>query len=765
MTVDLSGTGASGGLMTSFTSYDFGNVPVSSSDTIRLKIFTAGGSVRIDTLDFANPGGFTIDELPVLPGIIGPNDTLSLRIRFTPPAFGSFNDVLRIVNNSGISPVTVDLSGTGASGGLMTSFASYDFGDIPVSMSDSAELKLYANGGPVQIDSLYLLIDASFSIQNVPSLPHIIGTGDSIAVNVKFTPSAFGTFNDVLRIVNNSPASLVTVDLNGHGQAGNLSLSSNDMNYSLIRIGDSAVAQFKMYPTLGIVRVDSIRLVSPNYVIVPVTLPQILSADNHDTVAVTVTYRPQSAGHHTDTVYVYSNAVEYSLRTLKLEGDAYANSAPYTFMLKSIGTSNLTNSRRPMLSWENRGDPDGDVIQYRVDVSLRSDFMTLADTATTYDSVYTVRTVLDSSAIYYWRITASDPKGAATVSETGWFRVDAMPAELTLGTFFGSVLKQYISVGVIANKTMQSLNGRIGLRSAENALLDTVSRPFDLISAENRYYQTPYKLASSGKLFITVTGTDSAQNTATLSREYTIGSIVKEQALAMNPEDGGWQITAVKHTFGDDGYLMISKQSREAKTLKDKLVMTMAKISGQWADIGEGLNIQGSVPLRGGQGIMVTMKYDHDVVADLQSRYQDYDERKIGMYAENNGEWVYTGGEGKNGQVQAKVKQYGMYRLMYNPDHEFLPVKVELAQNYPNPFNPATTIRFGIPQEGKVKLVIYNVLGQKVKELVNDSRNAGYYTVIWNGRGDHGHAVSSGVYLYRIESGGSSKTMKLILVK
>ncbi len=626
-------------------------------------------------------------------------------------------------------------------------------------------LKLYAAGGPVRIDSLYMVNKVEFTVQDLPGIPHIIAMGDSISIKVKFTPSMFGSFSDVLRIVNNSSSPLIPVNLTGYGMPGNLSLSANDLKYPRIQTGDSAIAQFKMYPTLGVVRVDSIRLVSSHYTMPPVTLPQILSADNHDTVAVTVIYRPQTAGHHTDTVYVYSNAVQYNLWTLKLEGDAYSNSAPYAFGLKNVGTNNLTNSRTPLLSWENRGDPDGDAIQYRVDVSLRSDFVTLADTATTYDSVYTVRTVLDSSATYYWRVTAGDPKGAVRVSETGTFRIDAVAAELTLGTFFGSVLKQYLSVNVIAGKPLRTLTGFVGLRDAGNTLKDTSALAFDLESAARRFYQAPYKLTSAGKLFLSINGTDSAYNVTNLSRVYTIGAIAKEQALAMVSEDGGWKIAAEKRTFGDDGYLMVSRMNYETKTVHGQSLMTMAKISGQWSDIGEGLNIQGSAPLREGQGITITLRYNEDAVSELQTRYTDYDERKVGLYTEHDGKWIYTGGEGKNGQVQAKVHQYGMYKLMYNPDHEFLPVKVELAQNYPNPFNPTTTIRFGIPQDGKVKLTVYNVLGQKVKELVNDSRNAGYYNVIWNGRCDRGTAVSSGVYLYRLETSHGVVVKKMALVK
>ncbi len=84
----------------------------------------------------------------------------------------------------------------------------------------------------------------------------------------------------------------------------------------------------------------------------------------------------------------------------------------------------------------------------------------------------------------------------------------------------------------------------------------------------------------------------------------------------------------------------------------------------------------------------------------------------------------------------------------------------QLMQNYPNPFNPETTIRFAIPEAGNVKLVIYNTLGEKVTELVNTHLSAGYHTYNFNAE-----KLSSGVYVYRIESGKFTDTKKMMLLK
>jgi hypothetical protein len=94
-----------------------------------------------------------------------------------------------------------------------------------------------------------------------------------------------------------------------------------------------------------------------------------------------------------------------------------------------------------------------------------------------------------------------------------------------------------------------------------------------------------------------------------------------------------------------------------------------------------------------------------------------------------------------------------------------VPIDYAIAQNYPNPFNPETSIRYQLPKTSDIRLVIYNVLGQQVRNLVNDRIEAGYHSVIWDGCNDEGSAVASGVYLYRFEAGEFTRTMKLMLLK
>ena len=88
-----------------------------------------------------------------------------------------------------------------------------------------------------------------------------------------------------------------------------------------------------------------------------------------------------------------------------------------------------------------------------------------------------------------------------------------------------------------------------------------------------------------------------------------------------------------------------------------------------------------------------------------------------------------------------------------------------LHQNYPNPFNPTTTLRYDLPEDSQVKIMIYDLMGREVKSLVNIQQNAGYKAVVWDATNNLGQPVSAGMYLYRISAGDFYSVKKMVLLK
>jgi hypothetical protein len=89
----------------------------------------------------------------------------------------------------------------------------------------------------------------------------------------------------------------------------------------------------------------------------------------------------------------------------------------------------------------------------------------------------------------------------------------------------------------------------------------------------------------------------------------------------------------------------------------------------------------------------------------------------------------------------------------------------ELDQNYPNPFNPETRIEYRLKKRGHVILHVYNILGEKVRTLLDHDQPAGFYEIKWDGKTDTGNPVSSGLYLYKLEVNGVSQAKRMVLLK
>ncbi len=120
------------------------------------------------------------------------------------------------------------------------------------------------------------------------------------------------------------------------------------------------------------------------------------------------------------------------------------------------------------------------------------------------------------------------------------------------------------------------------------------------------------------------------------------------------------------------------------------------------------------------------------------------------------------------GSDQTVDLQPGEYRIVASRGSHndgLIPEDYFLSPNYPNPFNPVTTIAFGLPSAGRVRLEVFNLLGQKVVVLLDERMPAGVHEISWHGGTDDGVEVSSGVYFYRLETAGFGQTRKMLLIK
>jgi protocatechuate 3,4-dioxygenase beta subunit len=133
---------------------------------------------------------------------------------------------------------------------------------------------------------------------------------------------------------------------------------------------------------------------------------------------------------------------------------------------------------------------------------------------------------------------------------------------------------------------------------------------------------------------------------------------------------------------------------------------------------------------------------------------------------------AFNGNAGSLGDTQPLVLGNGAMEInialpagVEPPKPDALPKSLSLYPNYPNPFNPSTVIRFGLPEPGRVRVVVYNLTGSEVRVLWDGPATAGIHSVTWNARNASGLTVPSGVYFYRIQSAKEARTGKMVYIR
>ncbi|MCK4371520.1 MAG: T9SS type A sorting domain-containing protein, partial [candidate division Zixibacteria bacterium] len=158
----------------------------------------------------------------------------------------------------------------------------------------------------------------------------------------------------------------------------------------------------------------------------------------------------------------------------------------------------------------------------------------------------------------------------------------------------------------------------------------------------------------------------------------------------------------------------------------------------------------------------------HENASAMEMRYSfDGERTRVLIYNMNGtafletGPVLYVGGD-----VEVKSLDVGGYDgfTLVSKLNE-LPEDFHLSQNYPNPFNPTTRIEYYIPHASRIKITVYNVMGQRVKVLLDKYAEAGYGAVSWDATDDSGKRVASGLYLNRLEAEGVALTRRMLLLK
>lgn len=177
-----------------------------------------------------------------------------------------------------------------------------------------------------------------------------------------------------------------------------------------------------------------------------------------------------------------------------------------------------------------------------------------------------------------------------------------------------------------------------------------------------------------------------------------------------------------------------------------------------------------SLNLNSDQSFTVAFRYNATSATEnriMSTTYPGSSPYHSWTYDGENNNWFYYTNQTEDSVRIYLIRAFVKIGTVGNEEEiiEIAPREYSLAQNYPNPFNPSTTIKFAAPQNGNVAIEIFNIVGQKIRTLVDNYYAAGSHEAVWNGLNDNGEKVSSGIYLYRINAGSYIETKKMTLLK
>lgn len=315
---------------------------------------------------------------------------------------------------------------------------------------------------------------------------------------------------------------------------------------------------------------------------------------------------------------------------------------------------------------------------------------------------------------------------------------DNQPPMITLGVLQNPEpsLSGYLDVYLASNEPL-------GVRDAEFTYNQTTADfNFDFLTGSDNVYFANFDLDSSGSLSFHLDVRDLNGNRSTVDKLFSVAKIVAGKAGFAESSDRQLEIRFPVGFESTDLFVLIGKE--ETIVPRELTPLSAAYSVGP-------------------------EKYENErefriSIAAVLDQLDPSELDGVSIYRLEGTEWRRLGGSIFDGRVELSAGSFGTFRVFLDKT-AIVPDRFALNQNYPNPFNPSTNIRYEIPVDTRVSLAVYNVLGQKVRDLVGAVQPAGVYHVNWDGKNNAESHVSSGVYIYRLSTKDFVKTRKMMLIR
>ena len=324
--------------------------------------------------------------------------------------------------------------------------------------------------------------------------------------------------------------------------------------------------------------------------------------------------------------------------------------------------------------------------------------------------------------------------------------VPAMKAGYMQHSIFSDVMKIY----VLGNSVMSSDHLLI---TANNAGYESILEAQSVASNDSILIVEQFKLNTSGTLDIRVKGTlRYGKTTIDTTFKYNVNFTTSKMGGDISSRDGAYMISIPDNSLTEDLYIIAGMDASDPET-KKMFSVNEFNIGPVYtvSPIGKKLKVGAtvSIELNGIDPNTVSIGYwDGKIWRELRSSVSKDGSKLIGIGTRLGHYTLISRGSGTPLAVNEEL---------------MVPTEYALSQNYPNPFNPETRIHYEIPESGYVSLIIYDILGRELVQLVNHDQSPGRYNILWKGVDASSNPVSSGIYFYQLNAGRFSETKKMVI--
>ncbi|MBT4067249.1 MAG: T9SS type A sorting domain-containing protein [Candidatus Marinimicrobia bacterium] len=331
-----------------------------------------------------------------------------------------------------------------------------------------------------------------------------------------------------------------------------------------------------------------------------------------------------------------------------------------------------------------------------------------------------------------------------------FYIADSTVPEIKAGYMQHSIFSDVMKIYVVGNSVMSSDHMTV---TANNAGFESVLEVNPVASNDSLLMIEQFKLNTSGTLDINVKGTMRyGRATIDTTFKYNVNFTSSQVGGDISSRDGNYIMSIPENSLDEDIYVIAGKDAIGPGTEKMRMANkfnlgSIYTVGPAGKKLNAGATI--SLLLNGLDPEFVSIGYwDGEVWREIRSFVSNDGTSIIGVGTHLGHYTLIPRGSGMPLAVELG---------------SLIPTEYALKQNYPNPFNPETRIHYDLPESGHVSLVIYDILGRKLIQLVNSEQSPGRYNIFWKGVDGLGNPVSSGLYFYQLNAGNFSETKKMII--